>query len=701
MITSPYYFVPFYPKVFRPKWAPLVSQDIPFNGSLSGTLDIEVTTRRPLFIRGAAEKPTEVIAKVFQEHSLEPDERLLLDGYLNSVMLAGKPFIPGASLRGAIRNIMQIAACGSLKEVVDSKFSVRDLRSDSYKNKLVTQTRPASSKAQSGYLRKNGQSWELFPCKMARVEHSDLETITNKIISFKKAETALEKRNLWDPNPFHHTWKVDENFERPLSREPRIKIKFAKADPFSTGRGRQTGQLVFTGQAGRKHMEYFFYQRATNSIILADEEVSSFEDVHATSDAWETDYEPRFQRGEEIPVFYLQDETGFKTLGLTSMMRVPTAKSVKDGLTSEHKVATPDLVDTILGKINGKNKDSDLASRVSFSALECSRTGVELLGEKYLPSGGPKPSFFPNYLKQDSGDSSGNHDKVARYQDWDSNEISLAGWKRFAVRPDSPALDVPGRPNDLKAKFASGFRAIPAGETFKGRISYHNLLPMELGALLWVLTLGNENDGFSTGDRRHLIGGYKPFGLGSVSLKISEQSITKDQATYCREAFTEQMGKFCEGSETWVQCVRELLAISTPCNDKEVNLLLYPIMKMGVDNEFTEAKGGRWFLPQYSVRFKGEDPISFDGAALMEEISADEVEIVDQIEDGKMMHVTIVAGRRGKKQCQVNGEPQKYGLNEERKEEAQIDEKWLAKCHVRGHNTLFSLVERIGSHQTP
>ena len=697
MIPSPYYFVPFFPKVFRPEWAPFVSHDVPFKGSLSGTLEIEITTKRPLFIRGAAEKPEKVIDKVLKNQGLSAEETKALDAYLTTALMDGKPFIPGASLRGAVRNVMKIASCGSLKETIDSKFSVRDLRSQSYKNHLVrNQGTDIHSRSQAGFLKKDGERWQLTTCKMARVEQRDLAAFRGiHHRTFEKAETAKQKRDLWEPKAFQQTWSVEAEYQRPLSKQPHLKLRYSKTSPNSKTGTAKTGTLVLTGQAGRKHMEYFFYDRSANPINLTDQEIASFLDVHASSDAWEEDYRPRFERGEEIPIFYLEDQNNhhFKVLGLTSMMRYPTEKSVHDGLTAEHTVKSPDLVDTVLGAVaDEKAQSNTLGTRVSFGSLTATRA-VDLLSERYLPSGGPKPSFFPNYLKQKAGGNDGERVGNGQLNDWNSHEVTLAGWKRYAVYPDSgeEKADLPVTPPDLTAKFATGFRACPSEVVFKGRVDYHNLLPVELGALVWALTLGSE-DGETTGDRRHVIGAFKPYGLGSMSLRLTEQSSDCETFPMAINAFQEKMAAFCGSSGLWEECVRELLAISTP-RQESPELLKYPTMEMGGQNEFVDAKTENSFLPQYSVRFLGKDAIDFEGGVIEQEIGAHEVEVANEIADGAMMHVLIVPGRRGKKQCQIEGNPIKYGLGPEHKDDAQIGETWLAECQINGHVTTFVLRE--------
>ena len=51
MITAPYNFVPLNKKVVYPHWAKLISHDVPFENSLSGTIELEILANTPIFVK--------------------------------------------------------------------------------------------------------------------------------------------------------------------------------------------------------------------------------------------------------------------------------------------------------------------------------------------------------------------------------------------------------------------------------------------------------------------------------------------------------------------------------------------------------------------------------------------------------------------------------------------------------------------------
>lgn len=98
------------------------------------------------------------------------------------------------------------------------------------------------------------------------------------------------------------------------------------------------------------------------------------------------------------------------------------------------------------------------------------------------------------------------------------DNAEIRGWKRYPVRPYTgiPPLSQAERNN---TNIQVILYPLPAGTIFKGKIRFHNLMPEELGAIIWALGWGgNEN-------LRHSLGMGKPFGLGQVRIHIDENDI--------------------------------------------------------------------------------------------------------------------------------------------------------------------------------
>jgi len=116
-ITAPYGFVPLSSTVVFPSWLqprdggngataqvpPL--HDVPFRDGICGTLELVLRAETPLFVRGASPDPS-------QPFQL-PD---------------GSYALPGTALRGALRNVVEIATFGRFGRVNQNhRYAVRDL----------------------------------------------------------------------------------------------------------------------------------------------------------------------------------------------------------------------------------------------------------------------------------------------------------------------------------------------------------------------------------------------------------------------------------------------------------------------------------------------------------------------------------------------------------------------------------------------
>ena len=198
---------------------------------------------------------------------------------------------------------------------------------------------------------------------------------------------------------------------------------------------------------------------------------------------------PRLKGGSEIPVFYLTDALHKPTsIGMAQMYRLPYQFDTHQMLehSSKDQLSTKlDFAETLLGRIHD---EGCLKGRVQFEpAIQESEVWVsEKLVCETLNS--PKPTYYPNYIEQPESIPGPNSYKT--YMDLDAK---LRGWKRYPVPQDGgkelevPApLDADGKVNQ---KVQTTFKPLGKGAKFRGRIHFHNLRPVELGALLWSISL--------------------------------------------------------------------------------------------------------------------------------------------------------------------------------------------------------------------
>ena len=77
----------------------------------------------------------------------------------------GKPAIPSSSLKGMLRNVLEIATFSRFKQVEDQKLGVRDISeaNNFYAREIVNNTH-------AGWLRFENNKWVIYPCSFARVQ---------------------------------------------------------------------------------------------------------------------------------------------------------------------------------------------------------------------------------------------------------------------------------------------------------------------------------------------------------------------------------------------------------------------------------------------------------------------------------------------------------------------------------------------------
>ena len=154
-ITSPYNFAPLPNKVVHPDWAEKVSHDVPFSDGISGTLEIELEAKTPVYVRS-------------DQESLEDGERKADDGFF-ALGKGGNYAIPGTSLKGTIRSVLSIASHGKMSQAHDSLFSYRDLSNARNEYLRYFNGMKNSGSIQAGWIMERGEEWMLYPCPMARL----------------------------------------------------------------------------------------------------------------------------------------------------------------------------------------------------------------------------------------------------------------------------------------------------------------------------------------------------------------------------------------------------------------------------------------------------------------------------------------------------------------------------------------------------
>ncbi len=543
-IVTPYDFVPVSSWVFSPDWAEDVTHDVPFRDGISGRIDYELVNYSPLCVGHDTVNKTDAtsgktVKTLLWEH----------DG-------SGRQVIPGSSIKGMLRNALEIVSFGKMQCVRDLRHAIRlsigEVKSENADYKLT----PIFVRSDPRVL----GNWQYLEAVVtpdnkpvtASVNAASLGNILGISPNQAKGMAAQEKHRalarklgLSDRDPMPLLYAALEE-KKGLSPEQKKKEDPAarryttwyevtsvslKADKKHTCPGMflfMNENISNNGKAKKANLytDYFFYvndkaiaERYENWNLLEDwliKELNASLPAMKADDAGSKDqnlFDYNLSRQHPVfgfPVWLLEHNSNRKrsALGFCQVTRHVRQKSVMDMIRDVQKDTAniKDLPDTMFGYITDTEGSG---SRIGFSDLIAeqkypTKTHTYILGE-------PKSTFSPAYL--------GKFDFKEEY-----NEGSIiAGRKVYKIRKDFKMAE-PKFPND-NTDVRSAAEFVGPKSKFHGSVIFHNLKPEELGALLWVMTHGEGTEEASS-PFYHSLGHARPMGAGAVKLNVAPESIT-------------------------------------------------------------------------------------------------------------------------------------------------------------------------------
>ncbi|SFM56202.1 CRISPR-associated protein [Ectothiorhodospira mobilis] len=618
-ISAPYNFVPLSGWVHTPEWGPQVGHDRPFRDGVSGTLAFTLHADSPLLVGGPQKPATESAPGEVHPFRLGDN---------------GPYAIPGSSLKGMLRSVVEIAGFGRMRMVDDQRLSVRDLTSGArpFYGDRMTENKGGGSrpKSRAGWLRLDPETGRprLTPCQYARVEHDDLARFSGDDWwkAVKREPQAKRKYERWHRRAGDRTIRFTPEPEKAHDHSRGNKLVYRKATDL--GSGETEGTLVFTGQPstrdpkkpGRKHLEFIFFDCDRDAEQEIAEPVwRDFLHIHAESDDWEA-----WRKESWIPVFYLDDgKGGIASMGLALMYRLAYENSIHEAIvhTSSEHLALPgeghgyDLADLLFGTV-GAEQDAALRGRVTCEYATAEGDPRPMKPQTTILNG-PKPTFYPNYVVQKSDGRGRLKDAKKGYATFMDKDVVIRGFKRYPARPaDQVAVQEVTNTQQKNRKVQVKLHPLEPGTTFRGRIRFHNLRPAELGALLWAMTWGGNQQ------LRHGLGMGKPFGFGQVRLEVdpaASELLPNDPAVgspavdeailaQYRQAFVTHMeAEHGRRGGAWSTCrqIANLVAMADPANAPQYEAATGTELRhLHLDertNEFRDAKNAHAVLPDYAA----------------------------------------------------------------------------------------------------
>lgn len=511
---APYNFIPLISEVVTGEIAEVsqaaYKEHVLAHGKNTGYIDLEITSKSPLFIGGNG-------GKFFAP--------------------SGKPMIPGSSIRGMVKNLFKIITCGSMRpgeDIEDKHLYSRGMAAKGNfgkyysermsEMKTVTskgkQERKAFSKAQPGFLIKLKGTNEYYVCpaqgKKVRYEDGDSRRSAKKgsvTWPVKKEDTDIYRCEI-------HTGKMIHKDKK-------------------------------TGRFEDKWIYYTIFSpdwREENRIPVPSEVVRDYDNDHPANDklkgislralAKKDNEAAGFTHCQDIdfvvPCCYLAEDGVVQHFGHGLHYRIPYKKSIADHISKNLKdESVADLSDMIFGR-------RELwGSRVFFEDALHDGTVKKLGSSLTHPLLSPKPTSFQLYLEQ-SPDADMN-----TLKHWDE-EAKIRGYKLYWHQGNN---ENQWQLNTNKDKVIDGMKPIEplaANNRFKGRIRFSNLSDVELGALLAVFDLARQDKNIC-----YKLGMGKSIGLGSVDISASLHLIDEAARYGCMFDADGMVAGDADGEKHW------------------------------------------------------------------------------------------------------------------------------------------------------
>lgn len=515
-IHAPYNFVPFSGKIIE-RYKDM--EELPDYGKIdpdlkTGEIHVTMETQTPLYIsNGKGEK--------------EEDFFKGADGRYQ---------IPGASVRGMLRENMQILGFGLIRpkeDISDYQIYFRDMASargsvkstvkDYYKAALDIETKKAGKKSVSipqnvkaGYLHNAEGQFYITPTRYIRVSRKNPGMYT--FMENGQVEAAVYK---------DVAYTEGENLIKEI-----VPLKDKKI-------GMKEGILLSTGKpVGQKNHLYVFEKEYVDneSIDVKKEDIISYrEDWENRKNSLKAYYDENFwkipENGEAKPVFYIEYD-GHLYFGMSLFLRIGYPHSIAEGLPDSHKKRIEDeklqekpFLDYPYAILGFARDHAAYHSRVSVGNFHMVEKRTS--NNKYSVIGAePKPSYYAGYIKDGKS--------------YIEEAFSLRGYKQYWMRENIV------QPPEIKNKnIGKQIHPVEKKTLFKGIIRFRNLYDDELGLLLWALQL---DEGCYQS-----LGMGKPYGFGRVKVTIDRLAELKTSEFYSLKGLTEGLKDRSSSIEEYIE----------------------------------------------------------------------------------------------------------------------------------------------------
>jgi CRISPR-associated protein (TIGR03986 family) len=521
--TAPYNFVELPEKIVEVAESDLPTHDRYYPNLLTGRIDCTLTTESPLYIRCGL-TPAD-----YADWSEKPNDQLTNDQrQIKANFFAlpddGRPIIPGSSLRGMLRSLVEIITYSKVTKISDRSLVYRAVADTSILRPTYRDRMTSGDGRRAGFMIKDGGIWKIAPAlpidlsssiRLARIKIDEIREIRSRL------QPWYEYRNAAKINVRLSVTSTDENGAADRKYPLATCIQDSTARPVRRNQERPyNAVLVESGNMPGKKKECIFGlpdSDKKNWIEIPDDLIRDYKNQITKEQEKHLGKEGVLRNHQ--PVFYLMDDEQLIFFGHAMMFRLPYDYSVEDFIPERlRKKDQLDVAESLFGMVQNRKAKGQMqqaiTGRISISDARCQQTGDIWLRDgdhaiipKILSE--PKPTTFQHYLVQPDA----SPQKLKHYASEPENETVLRGHKLYWHQGRVTQQHIEPDLKDSNSTQHTQIKPIKPGTHFAFSINFQNLIDHELGALLWVLDIAQDPQ------YRLSLGMGKPLGMGAVRIE--------------------------------------------------------------------------------------------------------------------------------------------------------------------------------------
>jgi CRISPR-associated protein (TIGR03986 family) len=545
-VGAPYNFVSFSDKVYTYPEEKLTGHNAVDEELFTGELDYELTAQTPIFVDGGT-----------GEFHRDP---------------YGNYSIPGSTMRGLIRNNVQILGlCSMADDIDDYALMYRSVAGgadkDLYKTILgANQIRISDGDRQyglgvlanvrAGYLKNENGKYVIYQTKVDKIK-KEMGKMNYYVLS--------ERRVVKDPDsyPFfrqngksimqHEFKKFERREERgrvhyrgtkndfyvPYCKPVSYEVKNQK-DIVAVGNPgvySQSGYAVSSGKMNEKKAIYIIPEidMQKERIEIPQKDIEAFKiDLNKKENTLKQFGGRTFfdlpEPGEQKCVFYIR--LGEKRyFGFTPRLRLFYDHTIRKGIPSAHCTGKLDYAKSMFGF---SSSAGSYKSKLSFS--DAVVTGeAKSAGTQQRVLAEPKPSSCLDYVRQS---------QKGEISTYNQDGFQLRGMKQYWLRDGLVQEE-----SVKNEKVGSTLKPLAKGTKFRGKIRFRNLTKEEFGLLLWSVRLEK--------DSRMNVGKGKAYGYGNVEVELGEIRCVDTKRAYVPENGISLTPFLTPDAEEYITCYKD------------------------------------------------------------------------------------------------------------------------------------------------